>query len=152
MRIAMANDHAAAAMRSELVAFLKKGNHEVLDCGTDTPDPVDYPDTAEKAMEAMLDGRADRAILVCGTGLGMSYVGNKFPGMRCALCTDEYSARMAREHNDANVLALRARRMDIDQNLRIIDTFLNTRFPGEARHKKRIAKIAAIENRLKERK
>ena len=144
MKVAIANDHAAVACRGEIVEYLNKAAEEVLDFGVDTEDSVDYPDLAQKAVLAVKDGRADFAILVCGTGIGMSIAANKIDGIRCALCTDDYSARMAREHNNANVLALRARRMDVEANCSIIDCFLNTAFAG-GRHQTRLDKIAKLE-------
>ncbi len=149
MKIAFANDHAALEMRNDLVEAIKEGGDEVLDFGSDSPESVDYPDMAEKAVRAVLRGEADRAVLVCGTGLGMSISANKFPGVRCALCTDEYAARLSREHNDANALALRGREMDLGMNRRILDIFLRTDFKG-GRHQRRLDKITDIEKNSKE--
>lgn len=150
MKTAFANDHAAAGMRKEILNDVKKeSSGKFLDYGDDSTEPVDYPDMAQKAVEAVLRGEVDRAVLVCGTGLGMSITSNKYPGIRCALCTDEYSARMAREHNDANVLALRGRHMDPEMNRKIIRTFFHTKFGG-GRHQRRLDKIAEIEKKVKE--
>jgi ribose 5-phosphate isomerase B len=150
MRIAFANDHAAVpVMRTKLLEHLQKSNNEIIDFGTDAADSVHYPDLADLAAGAVARGEADCAILVCGTGIGMSIAANKISGIRCALCTDEYAARMARSHNDANALALRGRRMDYEQNRQIIDMFLNTTFLGE-RHQLRIDKIDKLEERRKE--
>ena len=150
MKIAFANDHAAVPlMRAKLVEHLEAGNDEVIDYGSDSSEPVDYPDQAAKAVKAVLNGEADRAVLVCGTGIGMSIAANKFPGIRCALCTDEYAARMAREHNDANVLALRGRQIDPEQNLRVLDAFLGAEYLG-GRHQRRLDKIARLEEMAKE--
>lgn len=146
MKIALANDHAVASMHNDLVEYLIEGNHEVLDFGTDSDESIDYPDVARQAVEAVLDGRADLAIVACGTGIGVSMTANKFRGIRCALCIDEYSSRLAREHNNANVLALRGRRMEIEQNLRIIDAFLSAKFLGD-RHQRRLDKLTEIENK-----
>lgn len=146
MKIAIANDHAAVACRDEIVRYLRNAAEEVLDFGVESEESVDYPDQAEKAVLAVQDGRAEFAVLVCGTGIGMSIAANKVSGIRCALCTDDYSARMARAHNNANVLALRARRMDIAANCSIIDSFLNTAFEG-GRHQRRIDKITRLEQR-----
>jgi len=131
-------------MRREILDHLRKTTHEILDLGTDSTESVDYPEMAKKAVHAVQSKQADIAILICGTGIGMCIAANKFRGIRCALCTDEYGARMARSHNDANVLALRGRRMDAEQNLAIIDTFLNGKYEG-GRHQKRLDLIARFE-------
>lgn len=144
MKIAFSNDHAATAMRAPLLEYLKKGGHEVLDFGTAATDSVDYPVKAAEAVRAVQRKQADLAVLMCGTGIGMCIAANKFKGIRCAVCTDEYAARMAREHNNANVLALRGRRMDPDQNRAILDAFLNTAFAG-GRHQRRLDQIAGFE-------
>jgi ribose 5-phosphate isomerase B len=144
MKIALGNDHAGFAMREPIINLLKRLGHEVLDCGTNSAEPVDYPDYGACAVRAVVEKRADRAILVCGTGIGMCIVANKFPGIRCALCTDDYMARYARTHTDANVLALRAREMDAATNLKIVKTWLEMPFEG-GRHARRINKITEIE-------
>jgi ribose 5-phosphate isomerase B len=131
-------------MRREILDHLRKTTHEILDLGTDSTESVDYPEMAKRAVHAVQSKQADIAILICGTGIGMCIAANKFRGIRCALCTDEYGARMARSHNDANVLALRGRRMDAEQNLAIIDTFLNGKYEG-GRHQKRLDLIARFE-------
>jgi ribose 5-phosphate isomerase B len=131
-------------MRREILDHLRKTTHEILDLGTDSTESVDYPEMAKKAVHAVQSKQADIAILICGTGIGMCIAANKFRGIRCALCTDEYGARMARTHNDANVLALRGRRMDVEQNLAIIDTFLNGKYEG-GRHQRRLDLIARFE-------
>ena len=146
MKIAFANDHAALLMRDPIIKRLEKAGHEVLDMGAQTEESVDYPDFAEKVGETVAGGTADLGILVCGTGIGMSIAANKVPGVRAAVCTDEYGARMARAHNNANVLALRGRRMDVDQNLDIVDAFVTVPFEGD-RHQRRIDKIAGIERK-----
>ena len=131
-------------MRREILDHLRKTTHEILDLGTDSTESVDYPEMAKKAAHAVQSKQADVAILICGTGIGMCIAANKFRGIRCALCTDEYGARMARSHNDANVLALRGRRMDVEQNLSIIETFLNGKYEG-GRHQRRLDMIARSE-------
>jgi ribose 5-phosphate isomerase B len=145
VKIAFTNDHAALEMRQYLLEYLREKNHEVIDCGVATADSVDYPDLAEKAVRVVLDGKADLAILVCGTGIGMSIAANKVRGIRCALCTDPYSAQMAREHNNANAIALRARKVPLDSNRAILESFLNAQFEG-GRHQRRIDKMTALEN------
>jgi ribose 5-phosphate isomerase B len=149
MKIALTNDHAASEMHDALVAHIREKGHEVLDLGTNAPDRVDYPHQAEKAVRAVLDGQADRAVLVCGTGIGMSIAANKFPGIRCALCTDLYAAELCRLHNNANVLALRGRNMEAQLNCRIVDAFIETPFEGD-RHQRRLDQITDIENKTKE--
>ncbi len=149
MKIALTNDHAASDMHERLAAHIREAGHEVLDLGTSAPDRVDYPLQAEKAVQAVLDGQADRAVLVCGTGIGMSIAANKFPGIRCALCTDLFAAELCRLHNNANVLALRGRNMDVQLNCRIIDAFLETQFEGD-RHQRRLDQITDIEQKTKE--
>jgi len=131
-------------MRREILDHLRKTTHEILDLGTDSTESVDYPEMAKKAVHAVQSKQADIAILICGTGIGMCIAANKFRGIRCALCTDEYGARMARSHNNANVLALRGRRIDVEQNLAIIDTFLNGKYEG-GRHQRRLDLIARFE-------
>ena len=147
MRIAFANDHAGASMRAVLLDELRKRGMEVLDFGSDSTQSVDYPDCAEVACQAVLDGKADRAVLVCGTGVGICIAANKIKGIRCALCFDDFSARMSREHNDANALALRAREFDPEVNRRILGLWLETAFSGGERHLNRIRKIHALEDR-----
>jgi ribose 5-phosphate isomerase B len=144
MKIAFANDHAGFAMRAPIINLLKSLGHEVLDCGSDSTESVDYPDYAACGARAVVEGRADRAILVCGTGMGMCIVANKFPGIRCTLCTDVYMARFARTHNNSNVLALRGREIDPALNLEIVKTWLELPFEG-GRHERRLKKIAEIE-------
>jgi len=140
MKIAFANDHAAADVRDRIVEELKRLGHEVEDFGSHGRQPVDYADYAVKALAAYKEGKADRVVLMCGTGLGMSYVGNRIPGVRCALCTDEFAAKMSRSHNDANCLALRAREQDPELNRKILKLWLETPFEG-GRHQQRIDKI-----------
>lgn len=145
MKVAFANDHGGAVMRAVLMEELRRHGAEILDCGSDTGESVDYPDFAKKACEAVTRGQADRAVLVCGTGVGISIAANKLDGIRCALCSDEFAAQMSREHNNANVLALRGRQFDPELNRRILGVWLETEFSGDERHQRRIDKIAALE-------
>lgn len=141
MKIAFSNDHAGAPARELLLGKIRALGHEVLDFGTPSADaPVDYPDVAAAAVNAMLKGDAERAILVCGSGIGMSIAANKFPGVRCALVTDLYGAELSRRHNDANCLALRAREQSMALNERILEVWLSTPFDG-GRHQQRVDKI-----------
>jgi len=149
MKIAFACDHAAIDARDGVVEEIKRLGHEVIDFGVHSSASVDYPDQAAQALAAFLDGKADRVALMCGTGLGMSYVANKVPGIRCARCTDEYDAKMSRLHNDANCLALRAREQDPALNRRILKVWLETPFEG-GRHQERVDKIEQVARELTE--
>ena len=145
MRIALASDHAGYEVRNQIIDFLKSAGHEVIDCGSQHSDSVDYPDYGIRAVQRVVEGKADRAVLLCGTGIGMSIVANKFPGIRCAVCTDLYAADQARRHNDTNVLALRMRNIDPLINVQILHIWLTTPFNG-GRHKRRNEKIAHLES------
>lgn len=147
MKVAFANDHAGLAMRGVLLDELRRRGAEVLDFGTDSSESVDYPDYAHLAARAVASGLADRAVLVCATGIGISIAANKVPGVRCALVLDEYSAQMSRLHNDANVIALRGREFDPELNRRLLGIWLETAFSGDARHQRRIDKIEEQETR-----
>ncbi len=145
MRIALGNDHAGASMRTVVLQELQNAGHQVVDFGcTVTTESVDYPDFARKVALAVTAGQADRGVLICGTGIGMSITANKFRGIRCALCTDTYAVRMTRRHNDANVLALRSREIDPETVREIVRIFLSEAYEG-GRHQNRLDKIAAIE-------
>ncbi len=144
MKIAIGNDHAAMEMRNRVIEELKKLGHEVIDCGTDNSNSVDYPDYAKKVAESVIDKKAERGILICGTGIGMSIAANRFPQIRCSLCTDTFSAEMARAHNDANVLSLRARKQDPEVNIDVLKIWLDTPFSNEERHIKRIKKLSEM--------
>jgi len=140
MKVAFANDHAAAEVRDAIVEEIQRLGHQVVDFGARGSQSVDYPDYAAKALGAYKRGEADRVVLVCGTGVGMSMVANKVPGIRCAVCTDEYAARMSRSHNDANCLALRAREQAFETTRKILKIWFETPFEG-GRHQRRIDKI-----------
>jgi ribose 5-phosphate isomerase B len=146
MLIAIGSDHAGLEMKQEVVTLLKAMHHEVDDYGTDTPQSVDYPDFGEKVASAVSHGQAERGILICGTGIGMSIVANKFKGIRAALCNELFSARMSRLHNDANVLVLGGRIIGKDLAKEIVRTWIETAFEG-GRHAGRLMKIAAIEDK-----
>jgi ribose 5-phosphate isomerase B len=147
MKVALGNDHAGIEQRAAVIKVLQELGHQVLDFGTSTPDAVDYPDIAEQVARAVLNNEADRGILLCGTGIGMSIAANKFPGIRCSCCTDEYAAKMARAHNNANVLALRSREIESSMNEEIIRTWFTTDFEG-GRHTKRVDKISKLEETI----
>ncbi|MBM3334152.1 ribose 5-phosphate isomerase B [Candidatus Sumerlaeota bacterium] len=146
MKIALGNDHRGSIMRPMVIERLKKLGHEVVDFGTDTETSVDYPDYAAKVARAVSTRQADMGILICGTGIGMSMAANKIAGVRAAVCTDEWGAKMARLHNNANVLALRGTNQNPQTNLAIVEVFLKTEFEG-GRHLRRINKIHSLERR-----
>ena len=144
MKIALGSDHAGYSLKAALGHRLKELGHEVADLGTDSEEPADYPRFCAAVARAVASGRADRGIVMGGSGQGEAIAANKVHGARAALCLDEYTARMAREHNDANVLALGARIVAAEMAFRITDLFLKTPFEG-GRHVPRIEQIAAIE-------
>ena len=148
MRIGIGCDHAGLELKNEIIRLLSDINVECVDFGTNTFESVDYPDFGEKVSEAVSSGEIDRGILICGTGIGMSIVANKFPRIRASLCNDLFTAQMSRRHNDANVLVLGGRVVGKDLAKEIVKTWVNTPFDGE-RHINRLKKITLIENRLR---
>jgi ribose 5-phosphate isomerase B len=146
MRIALASDHAGHDLKEAVGAFLSERGVETMDFGSRAGEIVDYIDTAEKACRAVLDGVCDRAVLICGTGIGMSMVANKFPGIRGTLCWNPITAEMARKHNDSNCLTLGGRVLDIATAREIVRIWLETPFEG-GRHLRRLEKLAALEIR-----
>ena len=140
MRVAIASDHAGFAYKASLIELLRELGHQVEDLGTDSEEPVDYPEIIRPAAEAVAQGQADRAVVLGGTGNGEQMVANKVRGVRCALCWDATTARLARQHNDANALALGQRVVGIETAKEIVRVFFSTGFDG-GRHTKRIAKI-----------
>ena len=144
--IALGADHAGWELKDALKFWLIENGYQILDCGTHSPESVDYPDYALQVAESVASGKAERGVLVCGTGIGMAMTANKVPGVRAALCSDPFTARMSREHNDANVLTLGGRLMDQDLGLEILRMWLSTSFAG-GRYERRVAKIAQIERR-----
>jgi ribose 5-phosphate isomerase B len=147
MLVAVGSDHAGFDLKEEVVALLSELKYDMVDYGTSDPESVDYPDFGEKVADAVSSGKADRGILVCGTGIGMSIVANKFPHIRAALCNDLFSARMSRMHNDANILVLAGRIIGRDLAKEIVRTWLETAFEG-GRHQRRLDKISAIEDKF----
>jgi ribose 5-phosphate isomerase B len=139
--VALACDHAGTQMKAELKELLAKRGLEVLDLGTDGPESVDYPDFADALAAAIRDGRAQRGVLICGTGIGISIAANRHRHIRAALCSDPTSARLSREHNDANVLALGARVVGIEIAKDCLTAFLDTPFEGGERHSRRVGKL-----------
>lgn len=144
--IALGADHAGLTLKEAVKTWLRSRGDEVVDFGTHTAESVDYPDYASLVADAVSAGTADRGILVCGTGIGMTIAANKIPGVRAATCGDAYTARMAREHNDTNVLALGARVIDSDEAMEVVRVWLETAFAGE-RHARRVEKLAALERK-----
>lgn len=145
-RIALGSDHAGFALKEWLKKRLEEAGYECCDFGTDSPQPCDYPDFSVTVAQAVASGEFDTGIVICGTGIGSSIAANKVRGVRCALCWNEYTARMARTHNDANVLALGARVIGNELAWEIVKVWLETPFSGEERHKRRLEKIANLEN------
>ena len=141
MRIAIASDHAALDLKAQLVAWLGESGHEVTDLGPDGVESVDYPDYGYKLAEAVAAGRADYGIALCGSGIGISIAANRHPACRCALVAEPLSAGLAREHNDANVIAMGARLIGIEMARACIETFLATPFGG-GRHERRVDKLS----------
>ena len=145
MRIAVATDHAGYPLKSTLVSLLDSSGHEVIDCGTDSEESVDYPVYAARAARLVADGEADRAVLACGSGVGVSIVANKFDGVRAVNAHDAGEAEMARRHNDANILTLAGRTLTGGEARPIVETFLGTDFEG-GRHQRRVDQISGIES------
>ena len=148
MRIALSADHAGYLLKQELHAKLAQQGHDVLDLGTHSSAPVDYPDSAEAVATALRDRQADRGIIVCGSGAGVSIAANKFPGVRAAVCHDTYTAHQAVEHDDMNVLCLGSRVVGPSLALEVATAFLAAVFSGEDRHQRRLNKINDIERRF----
>jgi ribose 5-phosphate isomerase B len=145
--IAIGCDHAAVALKEIVIKFLTDNGYEVKDFGACAGESVDYPDKALLVAECVASGEADKGIIICGTGIGVSIAANKVKGIRCALCSDTFSAHATREHNDANMLAFGERVVGAGLALDIVKTFLETEFSGVDRHARRIDKITAIENK-----
>ena len=145
MKIAIACDHGALALKNTMAEHLRKQGHEVVDFGTHTLDSCDYADYVAPAARAVASGECERGVVLCTTGIGMSISANKIPGIRCALLSDVLSARLTREHNDTNMMAVGAAVTGELLALEILDTWLNTEFSHGERHVRRIAKVAALE-------
>lgn len=146
MKIAVACDHGGLNLKKEIVKYLNENGYEVVDFGTDTYDSCDYPDHALPAAEAVASGECEKGIVVCSTGIGVSIVANKVPGVRCAHCHDTYCAEFTRLHNNSNMLALGEKVVGTGYALKIVDIFLKTEFEG-GRHTRRVDKITAIEKK-----
>jgi len=144
MKIVLGSDHAGFELKEDLRSYLAEMKIDVLDLGTYSEDSVDYPDVAVKVAEKVARGEVERGLLICGTGIGMSIVANRFAGVRAALCHDFYTARISREHNNANILVLGGRLIGKGLAREILKVFLETEFQG-GRHERRLNKIAALE-------
>jgi ribose 5-phosphate isomerase B len=144
MKIAIASDHAGFKLKEEITLFFKEVGLTIEDKGTFSEDSCDYPDFALKLAQEVADGKAEKGIFICGTGIGGSITANKVKGIRAALCHDEFTAKMSREHNDSNILCLGSRVLTKDKAFRIVDIWLKTKFAGD-RHQRRIDLISKIE-------
>jgi RpiB/LacA/LacB family sugar-phosphate isomerase len=147
MRVAVGADHAGYELKQHLVAWLHTQGHDVEDLGTDSTAPVDYPDYAEAVSRAVLESRAERGLVVCGSGIGAAIAANKLPGIRAGLCHDTYSAAQGVLHDDVNVLVLGARVIGPALAESLVAAFLGARFTNAERHVRRLAKVRALETR-----
>lgn len=145
MKIAIGNDHAAPKMKMEVMEYLKSLGHEVINIGTDTEDSVDYSDYGLKVAKLVAGNEVDCGVLICGTGIGISLAANKVKGIRAAVVSEPVSARLTKEHNNANIIAFGARIVGIEMAKSILDAYLNAEFMG-GKHQRRIDKVMAIEN------
>jgi ribose 5-phosphate isomerase B len=141
MKIAIASDHAAFELKAQLADWLREQGHEVADLGTNGPDSVDYPDYGARLAAHLAAGKAERGVALCGSGIGISIAANRNPNVRCALVSEPLSARLAREHNDANAIALGARLIGVDMAKACVTAFLETPFAG-GRHQRRVDKLS----------
>ena len=148
MKIAIGSDHAGFEAKENVKRYLESKGHTVEDFGTYSTESCDYPDFAYAAAKAVADGDAERGVLICSTGVGISIAANKVKGIRCALCYEEVCAEFCRRHNDANVIAMGAKMTTVEKMEKLVDIFLSTNFEG-GRHERRVNKISAIENDLK---
>ena len=147
MKIAVACDHGALNLKKAVIAYVESLGHETVDFGTYTKDSCDYPDYAAPAAEAVASGECERGIVVCSSGIGVSIVANKVPGVRCAHCHDTYCAKYTRLHNDANMIAMGEKVVGEGLMQEIVNLFLSTPFEGGERHERRVAKIKALEEK-----
>lgn len=147
MKVVLGSDHAGYKLKDELKALIEQMGHQVTDVGCNCADSVDYPDYALAACEQVVSGDADRGILICGTGVGMTIAANKIPGIRCALVHDEFTAKATREHNDSNVLAMGERVVGPGVAQEIVRIWLDTPFSEGERHKNRVGKVKALEDK-----
>lgn len=148
MRVAFGADHAGFEMKRDLAGAFAQQGHEILDLGTHSSAPVDYPDIAEAVATAVRNGQVDRGVILCGSGAGVAVAASKFPGVRAAICHDCYTAKQAVEHDDVNVLCIGARVVGPALARTLVETFLAATFAAEERYMRRLAKIDAIESRF----
>ena len=144
MKIGIGNDHSALELKAEIIQFLKEKGHEIVDYGTNSAESCDYPVYGEIVARAVAAGEVDQGILICGTGLGISLAANKVKGIRCVVCSEPYSARLSKQHNNTNILAFGARVIGIEMAKMIVTEWLNAEFMG-GRHQKRVDMIMALE-------
>ena len=150
MKIAIGGDHAGFPLKAPVIAALEGWGHEVTDFGTHSPEPVDFPDIAQKVCDAVRKGQADRGVMVCGTGVGACIAANKIPGVRAALCHDVYSAHQCVEHDDVNVMCLGAQIVGDRLALDLIEAFLKAEFSTEEQFRRRVRKLHEMEKRFAE--
>ena len=146
MKIGIGNDHAALEMKNQVMEYLEEKGYEVINYGTNTPESCNYPEFGEKVGRAVVSGEVDCGILICGTGVGISLAANKVKGVRAVVCSEPYSAKLSRQHNNTNILAFGARVIGIELAKMIIDEWLSAEFEG-GRHQTRVDMITAIENK-----
>ena len=149
MKIVVGSDHAGFLLKQEVAESLRKEGHEVVDVGTSSTAPVDYPDFAEAVGVAVREGRGERGVLICGSGVGAAVAANKLPGVRAAICHDTYSAHQGVEHDDMNVLVLGGRIVGPALAHELVRAFVAARYSGEERHARRLAKVIALEGRYR---
>jgi len=149
MKIVVGSDHAGFLLKQEVAESLRKEGHEVVDVGTSSTAPVDYPDFAEAVGLAVREGRGERGVLICGSGVGAAVAANKLPGVRAAICHDTYSAHQGVEHDDMNVLVLGGRIVGPALAHELVRAFVAARYSGEERHARRLAKVIALEGRYR---
>jgi RpiB/LacA/LacB family sugar-phosphate isomerase len=147
MRIVIGSDHPGFPLKEGLTAYIRQLGHEVVDVGTHSTEPVDYPDYAEALSKTLLDGLAERGVLICGSGVGAPVAANKLPGIRAGLCHDTYSAHQGVEHDDMNVLVLGGRVIGPELAQELVTAYLGATFTGEERHRRRLQKVYALEGR-----
>ncbi len=149
MKIVVGSDHAGFGLKQDVAEMLRKEGHEIVDVGTNSTAPVDYPDFAEAVSKAVIDGAAERGVLICGSGVGACVAANKLPGIRAAICHDSYSAHQGVEHDDMNVLVLGGRIVGPALAIDLVRAYVAARFTGEERHARRLAKVRALETRYR---
>lgn len=144
MKLAIGNDHVAVDMKNEIMQYLKEKGHEVINVGTDTPDRFNYPVSGYKVAKLVAEGKVDGGVLICGTGVGISLAANKVHGIRACVCSDPYTAKLSKQHNNTNIIAFGARVIGVELAKMIVDEWLNAEFEG-GRHSERVAMINEID-------